>query len=209
MQAYTWCSMIPSKHAVGGQPAVPQSWLRRTTSFLHIGFSAVHRQQWQKDGGPPVVRHWPATAGPTLLVHQWTTSSQPLWSNTVGPLVGQQWQLMPPVDRWKTNEQNSSGPLVAATGGPLTAMFTGINHQSILCFLYIWVSGSRIFYPIKQMQPKIIGGPSFIISTTLGVLYVTGKLKPIYSCLYDDNIKNGLKHTASMGCHVYTMKSTI
>jgi hypothetical protein len=52
-----------------------------------------------------------------LLVLQRSTgaSGQPLWSNTAGPPVDQQWHLMPTVDCHKTDEQNSGGPLVAAT----------------------------------------------------------------------------------------------
>jgi hypothetical protein len=55
---------------------------------------------------------WPATDGPTLMVHQWTASGQPLWFNTIGPPADQQCHLVLTVDGRKTDEQNSGWPPV-------------------------------------------------------------------------------------------------
>jgi hypothetical protein len=58
-----------------------------TDKLLGISFTAVHWWHRQQDGGPPVVSQWPATDGPTLMVHRWTASGQPLWLSKFGNIV--------------------------------------------------------------------------------------------------------------------------
>jgi hypothetical protein len=101
---------------------------QRSTRILLVVFTAVQRhigkpmsdRHWSAGGQPSMVLWWSAPDGP--LGDRWWPATR---FNTVGPLMGQHWHLMPPSDRCKNDEQNFSGPLTASDIGPLMACLLG------------------------------------------------------------------------------------